>query len=79
MHDQKQHLIRCFASIFPSLTEEEIQNANADSLGIWDSLSTVTLAAVIQEEFNLEIDPDILPHLDSFRAFHDYLLRYGAH
>jgi acyl carrier protein len=79
MHDQEQHLIRCFASVFPALTDEEIQNASTDSLGIWDSLSTVTLAAVIQEEFNLEIDPDILPHLDSFRTFHDYLLRYGAH
>jgi len=77
MSDQEQLLIRCFASIFPGLTEEEIQNSSTDSVGIWDSLSTVTLAAVIQEEFNLEIDPEMLPQLDSFRAFHEYLLQYS--
>jgi acyl carrier protein len=70
--DEKR-LIRCFASVFPALTEEQIQNATADSVGMWDSLSTVTLAAVIQEEFNLDVDPAILPYLDSFRSFRDYL------
>jgi acyl carrier protein len=79
MSDQEQLLIRCFASIFPGLTGEEIQNASTESVGIWDSLSTVTLAAVIQEEFSLEIDPEILPHLDSFRAFRDYLLQSSEH
>lgn len=73
MPDQEQLLVRCFASVFPTLTEEEIQNATTESVGIWDSLSTVTLAAVIQEEFNIEIDPEILPDLDSFQAFRDYL------
>jgi acyl carrier protein len=71
--NDEERLIRCFASVFPALTEEEIQNATADSIGMWDSLSTVTLAAVIQEEFNLDVDPEILPYLDSFRSFRDYL------
>ncbi len=73
MSNDEERLIRCFASVFPALTEEEIQNATADSIGMWDSLSTVTLAAVIQEEFNLDVDPEILPYLDSFRSFRDYL------
>lgn len=73
MSDQERLLVRCFASVFPFLTEEEIRNASIDSVGIWDSLSTVTLAAVIQEEFNLEIDSEVLPYLHSFRAFRDYL------
>ena len=73
MRDQDERLIRCFASVFPVLTQEEIENASSDSVGIWDSLSSVTLAAVIQEEFDVEIEPDALPNLDSFRAFRDYL------
>ena len=73
MSNDEKRLIRCFASVFPALTEEEIQNATADSIGMWDSLSTVTLAAVIQEEFNLDVDPEILPYLDSYRSFRDYL------
>ena len=79
MSNQEQLLIRCFASVFPGLTEEEIQNASTDSVGIWDSLSTVTLVAVIQEEFGLEIDPEVLPNLDSFQAFYGYLLQNVEH
>jgi len=74
MSDRQELLIRCFAVVFPTLTEEEILAASIDSVGIWDSLSIVTLAAVIQEEFACEIDPEILANLDSFGAFRDYLL-----
>lgn len=73
MSNDEKRLIHCFASVFPTLTEQQIQDATADSVGTWDSLSTVTLAAVIEEEFNLAIDPEILPYLDSFRSFRDYL------
>jgi acyl carrier protein len=73
MRNQDERLILCFASVFPGLTPEQIENASSDSVGTWDSLSSVTLAAVIQEEFNVEIEPNALPSLDSFRAFRDYL------
>jgi acyl carrier protein len=73
MHDLDERLIRCFASVFPALSQEEIENASSESVGIWDSLSSVTLAAVVQEEFNVEIEPDALPDLDSFQAFRRYL------
>jgi acyl carrier protein len=73
MHDLDERLIRCFASVFPALSQEEIENASSESVGIWDSLSSVTLAAVVQEEFNVEIEPDALPDLDSFQAFRQYL------
>jgi acyl carrier protein len=69
----EDRLTICFASVFPTLTALEIQNASTESVGVWDSLSFVTLAAVIQEEFNIEIDPEALPDLDSFQAFRQYL------
>ena len=77
MRDLDERLILCFASVFPGLTPEQIRNASSDSVGTWDSLSSVTLAAVIQEEFDVEIEPDALPNLDSFRAFRDYLSTRG--
>ena len=40
---------------------------------MWDSLSSVTLAAVIEEEFGVSIDPDELAQLNSFAAFHTRL------
>ena len=75
MSDQEDRLIRCFASVFPGLSEEEIRGTSAQSEGIWDSLSAVTLVAVIQEEFSLDIEPEILPELSSFEAFRSYLTR----
>ena len=73
MRDQDERLTRCFASVFPGLTQEQIENASSDAVGMWDSLSSVTLAAVIQEEFNVEIELGALSNLDSFQAFRDYL------
>lgn len=73
MSELENRLTICFASVFPALTEAEIPNASTESISVWDSLSFVTLAAVIQEEFNLEIDPEVLPNLDSFQAFRAYL------
>lgn len=73
MSNQEQELIRCFASVFPGLSDDEIRSASVESVGMWDSLSSITLAAVIEEEFGLEIDLESLPNLDSFRAFHDHL------
>jgi acyl carrier protein len=68
--DQEARLIRCFASVFPGLTEDEVRNCSTESIGMWDSLSSVTLAAVIEEEFGVSIDPDELAQLNSFEAFH---------
>jgi acyl carrier protein len=73
MSEQENRLIRCFASVFPGLSPEELRTINAESMGTWDSLSTVTLAAVVQEEFNVEIELDVLPELNSFEAFQTYL------
>jgi acyl carrier protein len=68
-------LIRCFGSVFPSLTEDEIRAASDDATGSWDSLTSVTLAAVIQEEFSMEIAPEDLPELHSFAAFRSFVHR----
>jgi acyl carrier protein len=73
MFETETRLQKCFASVFPGLTLEEIRGTGADSVGIWDSLSTVTLVAVVQEEFGIEIDPGVLAQLNSFDAFRDYL------
>lgn len=75
MSENENRLILCFASVFPGLTPEEIRFASADSTGSWDSLTRVTLAAVIQEEFSMEIDLEALSGLDSFEAFRTHFRR----
>jgi acyl carrier protein len=73
MSERDDRLLRCFASVFPGLSPEEIRRTSAQEQGIWDSLATVTLISVIQEEFQLEIEPEMLEHLDSFEAFRRYI------
>jgi acyl carrier protein len=73
MFEQEQRLLRCFAMVFPGLTQNEIRESCAESTGAWDSLSGVTLVAVIEEEFNIAIEPDTYSALNSFNAFNNYV------
>ena len=76
MSEQENRLILCFSSVFAGLTPEEIRVTSAESIGTWDSLSTINLVAVVEEEFNVQIDPEAFPQLNSFAAFQTYLSRY---
>ncbi len=79
MSELESRLIRCFSSVFPALTLlEETRAASAQSLAAWDSLAAVTLVAVVQQEFSVQIDLLDLPELDSFAAFQTYLRRLTA-
>jgi acyl carrier protein len=66
-------LVRCFSSVFPTLTGEEIRAANVTSLVDFDSLAGVTLVAVIDEEFGVEIDLEGLLELGTFQTILQYL------
>jgi acyl carrier protein len=71
--ERAELLVRCFSSVFPALTSEEICTASSDVPGLWDSLATVTLVAVVQEEFGIQIDQERMPQLHSFAAFLHYI------
>ena len=78
MDDRDDHLMRCFASAFPSATRDEIRNAKAfDAIPGWDSLRMVNLLAVLDDEFGAQIDlPEVL-ELEPFDAVKRYLLQRG--
>jgi acyl carrier protein len=73
MLEWESRLVRCFSAVFPWLTPEEIRNVNAESSEIWDSLTAVTLVAVVEQEFGLKIPQEFAPQLDSFGDFLTYL------
>jgi acyl carrier protein len=77
MSDPDQRLIQCFAAVFPSLPEERIQNVSIENVAEWDSLATVTLAAVLGQEFGANIDVFDLPELRSFDDVRDYLEKHN--
>ena len=58
MEDVKERLIKCFAAVFPELSPHEIVMASPSTTGAWDSLTAVTLLAVCEEEFGIELEPN---------------------
>jgi acyl carrier protein len=73
MHDVTTRLRRCFAAVFPDLAEDEIGRASATSVGAWDSLATVNLLSVIEEEFGVQVAPEDFETFVSFELIRDYL------
>ena len=61
----------CFREVFPDLADEQIETAVREQMSEWDSLATLTLLAVIEEEFALELDEDAIGKLTSFSAVRD--------
>ena len=42
-------------------------------MAAWDSVASITLLNVIEEEFGIELDLDRLAELDSFGRIYDHL------
>jgi acyl carrier protein len=75
MPDTQTRLSRCFLAVFPGLSNAQIASASVGTLAAWDSVASVTLVALIEEEFGISFEPDALDGLVSFRAILDYLKR----
>jgi len=73
MNEVRGRLVRCFSVVFPQLSADQIPTASVQTVQEWDSLAAVTLVAVLQEEFAVEIDFGDLPQLESFDAVLRYL------
>ena len=63
------------SAVFPHLGPEEVPLATTSSVGEWDSLATLNLIAVIQEEFGVEIEPEDFENFVSFELVLDLLER----
>jgi acyl carrier protein len=73
MDEMQKRLATCFSAVLPELTPEEIIQASATSVASWDSLTTVTLVAVVGEEFGISIDDMDPAKFNSFKNILDHL------
>jgi acyl carrier protein len=71
-------LERVFAAIFPDLSADAIRSASVDTLDNWDSLQSVLLMTLLEEEFAVSISPFDLADLTSYESVREYLLAPGA-
>jgi len=73
MDELEKRLATCFSTVMPELTAEEIRQASATTVKSWDSVATVTLIAVVEEEFGISVEVDDPARFDSFQRFLEYL------
>ena len=73
MDDTRKRLIGCFQLVFVDVPEEEISSASQATVPSWDSVASITLVNVIEDEFGVELDPDDLADLDSFEKVYSYV------
>lgn len=75
MSDTRERLVRCFQAVFPNLSEADAVRANVHRIAAWDSVATSTLAAAVEEQFNIQFEAREIEKLTSFQAFLDRLDR----
>jgi acyl carrier protein len=75
MNDIEARLTRCFAAVFPDISEHQITNSSLDTVEGWDSVAAATLVTTVEEEFGVECDAEILESLTSYQSILDYLRR----
>jgi acyl carrier protein len=73
MDEMQSHLTRCFLAVFPELTESEVLAATPSSVSAWDSVATLNLITVIEEEFGVLIDYVDLMSTLSYQQIAAYL------
>ncbi|MBV8864728.1 MAG: acyl carrier protein [Acidobacteriaceae bacterium] len=73
MDETKTRLIRCFETVFPDLTAEDISTAAQSSVAAWDSIAAITLLNVLEDEFGITMDLELAGELDSFSKIYEYL------
>jgi acyl carrier protein len=78
MSTPEERLANCFLAVFPQLGKQEIQKASPSSVGAWDSVSTLILMDVIEEEFAVSLPLEELDQLLSFDLMLDYLRRQSV-
>jgi len=71
--DVQARLSKCFTGVFPELPQSQIPIASLSSVKEWDSVATITLLTVIEEEFGVRFEPEQLEQLVSFRSILEFL------
>lgn len=73
MDDLTMRVLGCFRTVFAGVPDDQLEGASTTTLEKWDSVASITLVNVIEEEFQMEFDYDAIPELTSFQAVVEYL------
>lgn len=77
MADLLSRLDRCFEAVFPGHPAGVLREATPETMEAWDSMATVTLMAVVNEEFGTDLDLDSMEGLLSHARLAEWLAGQG--
>ena len=79
MPDTKERLKRCFQTVFPERSYPGTDSGcQLLDHGGMDSVTTITLAAAVEEEFDIQLEPEEIEKMDSFAKFLNLLTARSA-
>lgn len=73
MPDLETRLTRCFVAVFPELDPAAAPTVSMTSMSGWDSIASVMLIGVVEEEFGRQIPPEDLEQFVSYESIRSYL------
>jgi acyl carrier protein len=77
--DQLTERVRdCFRSVFPDLSDEQIETAVRADTEEWDSLAALELVTVIEEEFEIQLSDGVVEGLVTFEAARNAVSQVAA-
>lgn len=56
---------------------EEVETATMESVDKWDSIGQMSLVAMIEDEFGIELEPDEVMQFTSFETGKNILKKHG--
>jgi len=62
----RRRLTRVFTAILPQVDTANIENATMDNTENWDSLATLSLFTLAEEEFGIKLGLDLIVSTKSF-------------
>ena len=71
MHNVPERVAACFRTVFPNLSDVQIATASANTLVEWDSLTSINLLTVMEEEFGVRVPHDEFGNLTSYQRIVD--------
>ena len=78
MTDTRRRLTACFTAVFSTLGEAEVAGASVGAVEGWDSLATINLITLIEEEFRIQVHPRDIDQFTSFEQALRYVETHSA-
>lgn len=78
MTDLEKRLHKCFRLALPNISPDLIARASQAAVPEWDSLASVNLLTLVEEEFDVQIPEEDLGEFRSWELILDWLQRRAS-